>query len=104
MPIYEFECTECQNQFESVLKISESHVKPPCKCGGETTKLISLPSPLQLGGDSGIARDNQTVRKRNKDIWNSPAGRDMSRRHPSTSNMYKASGRLHPKLASPVEV
>jgi putative FmdB family regulatory protein len=39
MPNYDLICKKCKRKFEEFLKLSEAN--PPCKCGGETEKLIS---------------------------------------------------------------
>jgi len=55
MPIYEFECSKCDDIQEILLGINE---KPPkkCECGGKLKKLISL-SSFQLKGDGWYSTD-----------------------------------------------
>ena len=41
MPIYEYTCPSCGNEFEKILKAGSAN--PPCpKCEAETEKKISL--------------------------------------------------------------
>jgi|TARA_Y100000287_G_C14200565_1_gene345141 putative FmdB family regulatory protein len=55
MPIYEFECTKCDEIVEILLGINEKAPKK-CDCGGKLTKLISL-SSFQLKGDGWYSTD-----------------------------------------------
>ncbi len=42
MPLYDVKCKRCHKEFEAVAKIDERE-SIKCKCGGDTTILISLP-------------------------------------------------------------
>jgi putative FmdB family regulatory protein len=41
MPVYEYQCNACGDQFELRRKFSDDPVKECPKCGGEVTRLIS---------------------------------------------------------------
>jgi putative FmdB family regulatory protein len=43
MPIYEFQCNRCQQEFDYLLKVDESYATLTCpQCGGNSlTKLVS---------------------------------------------------------------
>ena len=55
MPIYEFECSKCDDIQEILLGINEKAPKK-CECGGKLKKLISL-SSFQLKGDGWYSTD-----------------------------------------------
>jgi len=44
MPIYEYVCKSCGNQFECMQKISETPVAPCPKCGATADRMISQTS------------------------------------------------------------
>jgi putative FmdB family regulatory protein len=54
MPIYEYKCVECGEEFDAYKKISENKEKETCpSCGGESLKLgISL-FRTSTGGKKG---------------------------------------------------
>lgn len=56
MPIYEYRCTTCNNEFEALQKISDEPVKTCPACGGEVKKLISH-SAFHLKGSGWYATD-----------------------------------------------
>jgi putative FmdB family regulatory protein len=50
MPIYEYECLQCQEVIEAVQKISDEPLSTCPSCAGELKKLISNSSFLLKGG------------------------------------------------------
>lgn len=54
MPVYEYECSECDNVFEVQQKMSEDPVKSCPECGGDVRKLMSM-SSFQLKGGGWYA-------------------------------------------------
>ena len=58
MPIYGFECSECQHHFEVILPMSKSDsAPPPCEaCGCERTarKLGTAMAVIGSGGDRKV--------------------------------------------------
>jgi putative FmdB family regulatory protein len=44
MPIYEYQCTECNHEFEVMQKMSDKPVEKCVKCSGRVEKLISQSS------------------------------------------------------------
>jgi len=54
MPIYEYECRECQNVVEQWQSISEAPLSSCPECSGEMKKLISS-SSFQLKGGGWYA-------------------------------------------------
>ena len=78
MPIYEYQCPNCQNVFEEWVKLSEAHGEEPCpKCGTKSPRLISHTSFVLKGGgwyvtdygyrkgmkEDGGAKDDSAVTK-----------------------------------------
>lgn len=49
MPVYEYECKECDKVFEVQQRISEDPLKNCPECNGEVKKLVSM-SSFQLKG------------------------------------------------------
>ncbi|MDR1677171.1 MAG: zinc ribbon domain-containing protein [Deltaproteobacteria bacterium] len=56
MPIYEFECSKCQQITEALLKFSDQPLTVCPKCGGSLSKLMSMNS-FQLKGGGWYATD-----------------------------------------------
>ncbi|KAF0219182.1 MAG: FmdB family regulatory [Geobacteraceae bacterium] len=50
MPVYEYRCNACSDQFEMRQKFSDDPVKECPKCGGEVAKLISSTAFTLKGG------------------------------------------------------
>jgi len=56
MPLYEYQCTECNERLEIIQKLSEPpHTLCP-KCGGEMRKLFSAPA-IQFKGSGWYKTD-----------------------------------------------
>ena len=49
MPIYEYECTKCNEQFEVMQKITDDPLTKCSSCGGELKKLITNTSFVLKG-------------------------------------------------------
>ena len=50
MPIYEYRCEKCENQFEMLQKITAEPLKECPECGGPVHKLVSSTSFILKGG------------------------------------------------------
>ena len=50
MPIYEYQCEECENTFEMIRKITAEPLKECPECGGPVNKLVSSTSFILKGG------------------------------------------------------
>ncbi len=51
MPIYEYQCPQCQNIFEEWLNSSQATAKAPCpECGVESSRIISNTAFVLKGG------------------------------------------------------
>ena len=64
MPIYEYKCLKCSQQFEILQKISEDPLKKCQECGGEVKKQISAPA-FRLKGSGWYETDFKTGSKKN---------------------------------------
>jgi len=56
VPIYEYKCTKCRNEFETMQKFSDSPLKKCPSCGGAVKRLISR-SSFQLKGSGWYLTD-----------------------------------------------
>jgi putative FmdB family regulatory protein len=56
MPLYEYQCLECDHQFEVILKFSDPPIEKCPKCGGPVRKLISSPA-IQFKGSGFYITD-----------------------------------------------
>jgi putative FmdB family regulatory protein len=56
MPIYEYRCEKCGNQFEIIQKFSDKPLKACPSCKGKLAKLISQ-TAFQLKGSGWYATD-----------------------------------------------
>ncbi len=56
MPLYEYQCQECQHRFEVLQRFSDPQVTNCPKCGGTVQQLIS-PSAVQFKGSGWYVTD-----------------------------------------------
>ena len=56
MPLYEYECLNCGEQFEVMQKFSDPPLTTHEKCGGEVKRLLSAPA-LQFKGSGWYITD-----------------------------------------------
>ncbi|MGH9418823.1 MAG: FmdB family zinc ribbon protein, partial [Thermoanaerobaculia bacterium] len=56
MPIYEYQCTQCNDRREVIEKFTEPPYEPCTKCGGEVRKLASAPA-IQFKGSGFYKTD-----------------------------------------------
>ncbi len=56
MPVYEYECTKCNQVSEALQKVSDAPLKKCPHCGGKLKKIISLNS-FQLKGGGWYVTD-----------------------------------------------
>jgi len=62
MPIYEYKCEKCENQFEMLQKITAEPLQECPECGGPVHKLVSSTSFI-LKGSGWYATDYGKSRK-----------------------------------------
>lgn len=56
MPLYEYECRKCGQQFEVMQKFSDEPLKKHPSCGGKVERLLSAPG-LQFKGTGWYITD-----------------------------------------------
>ncbi len=56
MPLYEYQCSECNDRFENIQKFSDPLLKVCKKCGGGLKQLISSPA-IQFKGSGWYITD-----------------------------------------------
>lgn len=56
MPIYEYQCRECDHRLEALQGVSEPPLTTCTECGGELRKLLSAPS-FQFKGSGWYVTD-----------------------------------------------
>ena len=56
MPLYEYQCKQCQHRFEKIQSFSAPEEKVCPECGGEVEKLISAPA-IQFKGAGWYVND-----------------------------------------------
>lgn len=66
MPIYEYQCVDCEKVFEKIQKFSDKPLTECEECGGELKKLISA-GAFHLKG-RGWAKDGYSGRPTKKDL------------------------------------
>ena len=60
MPTYEYECSQCKNQFEIFQNISDAPLKSCPKCGGAVRRLLGAGAAVIVrGSGSRTAGDPQ---------------------------------------------
>ena len=68
MPIYEYECSSCEEVTEALQKFSDTPLKKCPHCGGKLHKIMSL-NAFQLKGDGWYVTDYK-----GKNASNRPSG------------------------------
>ncbi len=56
MPLYEYQCDECDHRFEVIQKFSDAPVETCPKCGAPVKKLLSSPA-IQFKGSGWYVTD-----------------------------------------------
>ena len=98
MPLYEYQCENCGEQFEVMQKFSDDPLSTHGKCGGKVVRLLSVPA-LQFKGsgwyitdyakDSGSKskqNNNEGGKSKNADGGSSPATPAATPASPSTTS------------------
>lgn len=76
MPIYEYKCMQCSNEFEAMQKFSDSAISQCPNCGGPVKKLISR-SSFHLKG-SGWYLTDYAKKNSPKETYEKSASTDTS--------------------------
>jgi putative FmdB family regulatory protein len=56
MPLYEYQCDDCEHRFERIQKFSDELVRTCPSCGGSVRKLLSSPA-IQFKGTGWYVTD-----------------------------------------------
>ena len=83
MPIYEYKCLKCNNEFEAMQKFSESALSQCPNCGGPVKKLISR-SSFHLKGSGWYLTDYAQKNSPKKTQYKSESSESTSEK-PSSS-------------------
>lgn len=79
MPIYEYQCQECEHQFDALQRISDALLTDCPECGKPALrKLVSAPG-FRLKGSGWYETDFKTGNKKNLAGDNKPAKVDKSK-------------------------
>ena len=71
MPIYEYRCKKCSNEFEIVQKITDEPATECPDCGGKIERLVSATSFSLKGGGwykDGYSSSGRTTSSNKKDV------------------------------------
>lgn len=77
MPVYEYRCTMCADQFEVTQKITDSPLTECGRCGGELKKIITNTSFL-LKGSGWYVTDYPSAERKKAMESEKPADKDKS--------------------------
>ncbi len=89
MPIYEYQCTKCNEQFEVMQKMSDDPLSECSSCGGELKKLITNTSFVLKGGGWYVTDYPSDARKKALDSKKTTAGTKPAEKSASTKNPLK---------------
>lgn len=68
MPTYNYTCTKCNHNFDSISLIEQRDNKKCEKCKSETNRNVTVPQSVMLRGDGWTT--NEKVLKGKKDYFN----------------------------------
>lgn len=78
MPIYDYRCSECDEEFEQLVLPSSS--EPSCPtCGGEELEKLISPCSISTGHTRGRAKES--VRRRNRKMQQEQLHQEHERLH-----------------------
>lgn len=90
MPIYEYKCTKCNEQFEVIQKFSDEPLKKCKSCGGKLKKLITNTSFVLKGSGWYVTDYPSSDRKRAIDKKKSSASVKDDKSEKKTDDKKKA--------------
>lgn len=99
MPLYEYKCTQCEEQIEIIQKISDPPYSHCPKCGGEMRKLISSPA-IQFKGTGFYKTDYASSSSSSKSESGSSPSPDSSSKSESKSDTTKSETKSDSKPTS----
>lgn len=90
MPIYEYKCTKCNEQFEIIQKFSDEPIKKCKSCGGKLKKLITNTSFVLKGSGWYVTDYPSSDRKKAIDKKKSSASVKDDKSEKKTDDKKKA--------------
>lgn len=84
MPIYEYQCQQCQQQFDVMQKINDEPLRICESCGGELQKMVSSTSFILKGGGWYVTeygnrkKDKETAKSAAKTADKSSTSKDST--------------------------
>lgn len=91
MPLYEYECQQCQHRFEKIQSFSAAPETVCPKCGGALEKLISAPA-IQFKGAGWYVSDYSAKGAASKKASSAESGGDSSVTVPAAPVTSKGGG------------
>ena len=91
MPLYEYECQQCQHRFEKIQSFSAEPETVCPKCGGALEKLISAPA-IQFKGAGWYVSDYSAKGAASKKASSAESGGDSSVTVPAAPATSKGGG------------
>ena len=91
MPLYEYECQQCQHRFEKIQSFSATPETVCPKCGGALEKLISAPA-IQFKGAGWYVSDYSAKGAASKKASSAESGGDSSVTVPAAPVTSKGGG------------
>ncbi len=83
MPIYEYKCLKCNEEFEIMQKINDNPITECSSCGGELKKIIGNTSFVLKGGGWYVTDYPSADRKKAQDAKSPKAGeKSKSKKNP----------------------
>ncbi|MGN6185170.1 MAG: FmdB family zinc ribbon protein [Thermoanaerobaculia bacterium] len=89
MPIYEYQCTSCNERHEIIQRISEEPLTHCPKCGGDMKKLISSPA-IQFKGSGFYKTDYASSSSSSKSSSSSSKSSSTEAAKPETKSESKS--------------
>jgi len=90
MPVYEYKCAQCDEQFEVIQKMSDDPLKECKSCGGELKKLITNTSFVLKGGGWYVTDYPSAERKKAMESKKPPAAGKDKKAEKKTDTKKKA--------------
>ncbi len=85
MPIYEYECSHCQQQFDLMQKMSEDAIKTCPNCSNDTLVRLVSAAGFQLKGTGWYATDFKDKGKPEAKAKNAGASKNTSQTAPASA-------------------
>ncbi len=103
MPIYEYKCNKCGDEFEAIQKITDKPLKSCPTCKGKVKKLISRNSFILKGSGwyvTDYARKDQKTAENNGNGVSTPKKEEKKKKEDKPSSEVKSKPESNNKAAS----